>query len=88
MKKKHYVYIVECKYGTYYTGYTGNVEDRVKKHNEGKGAKYLRGRGPVKLVWVETYKDKVSALRKERTIKRLNKEQKQGLVNGGLEDKG
>ena len=80
MNSCHYVYMVECKYGTYYTGYTNDIDQRTKKHNEGKGAKYLRGRAPVKLVWLKKFVDKSSALQHEIEVKKLSKEQKKELV--------
>ena len=52
-RSKYYVYMVECKYGTYYTGWTDDIKKRIETHNNGKGAKYLRGRGPVKLVFIK-----------------------------------
>ncbi len=83
-----YVYIIECKYGTYYTGYTNDLGKRLKEHNEGKrGAKYTRGRGPVKLVWWKAYKELKSALNTERTIKGLTRLQKESLVKGRRLDK-
>ena len=48
---KAYMYVVECADGTLYTGYTTNVEKRIKTHNSGKGAKYTRSRLPVKLIY-------------------------------------
>ena len=51
----HHVYILECADGTYYTGYTTNVERRVEEHNAGTGAKYTRGRTPVEVIHTETY---------------------------------
>jgi putative endonuclease len=83
MKKrtgKHCVYIVECNKGTYYTGYTNNLENRIKLHNDGKGAKYTRGRKPVKLVWYKEYKYSNKALHAERDIKKLTRKQKEELV--------
>lgn len=50
-----YTYMVRCKDGTLYTGYTTNIEFRIKAHNDGKGAKYTRGRLPVTLVYVEFF---------------------------------
>ncbi len=48
---KFWVYIVECSDNTFYTGYTPDIEKRIKLHNAGRGAKYTRDRLPVKLVW-------------------------------------
>jgi len=77
----YYTYIVRCKYGTYYTGITDDVEKRIKVHNSGKGAKYLRGRGPVKLVYQKKYKSKGEALRSEYAIKSMSKKEKENLIN-------
>ncbi len=78
----HYVYIVECAKGTYYTGYTNDLKKRVRLHNKGKGAKYLRGRAPVKLVYSKKYRTLGSALRAEGEIKGFTREQKEKLVTG------
>ncbi len=77
----HYTYMLKCKDGTYYTGYTNDLEKRVKAHNEGKGAKYTKGRGPVELIYYEEYEDKSVAMRREWEIKRLSKMQKEELRN-------
>lgn len=77
-----YCYIVECADGTYYTGWTVNPEKRVTVHNKGRGARYTRTRGPVKLVYVEELPDKKSALKRELAIKRLKREGKMKLMGG------
>jgi len=82
-----YVYILECQKGTYYTGYTNNLEKRLKLHNNGKGAKYLRGKGPLKLVWAKGYKYLRYAMSAEYKIKQLNRRQKESLINGMRLDK-
>ena len=51
METKAYMYVLECADGSLYTGYTTNVEKRLKTHNAGKGAKYTRARLPVKLLY-------------------------------------
>ncbi|MGD0078233.1 MAG: GIY-YIG nuclease family protein [Sedimentisphaerales bacterium] len=79
-RSKYWVYIVQCKDGTYYTGYTKNLENRIALHKSGKGAKYLRGRLPVKLVYTKEYRYYKSALNEERRIKKLKPEQKLKLV--------
>lgn len=77
----HFVYIVECCDGTYYTGYTTNVERRIKEHNHlKKGAKYTRSRRPVQLKYVECYDTKQEACRREYEIKQLSKIKKQLLI--------
>lgn len=76
----NYVYILECADGTLYTGWTNDLERRVRMHNEGKGAKYTRGRRPVQLVYWETCISKSLALKREREVKRLPRAQKLRLT--------
>lgn len=83
---KQYVYILRCKDGTYYTGWTVNLESRLKTHNQGTGlqaAKYTRGRRPVELVYFEEYESKSQALKRERQIKKLTRPQKEKLIDKG-----
>jgi len=72
----HYVYMVCCANGTLYTGYTINVERRIALHNAGKGGRYTRSHRPVSLVATWTFNSKGEALRAERELKRLSREQK------------
>ena len=81
----YFIYIVKCKDETYYTGYTTNIEKRIKAHNEGKGAKYTRGRLPVKLVYWEQYEEKAQALKREYAIKQLTRKQKQQLIRRSID---
>ncbi|MFB6101657.1 MAG: GIY-YIG nuclease family protein [Haloplanus sp.] len=76
----HYVYVVECADGTYYTGYTTDVERRVAEHDAGEGAKYTRGRTPVELVHTEGYDTRSAAMRREHEIKSLSRPQKERLL--------
>ena len=78
----HYAYIVKCSDGTYYTGYTNDLEKRLLAHNAGKGAKYTRNRLPVEIVYFEEYEDKSEAMKREYAIKRLTREQKEKLISG------
>jgi len=82
----HYVYIVECADGTYYTGYTTDVERRVAEHDAGEGAKYTRGRTPVELVHVEEYETRSAAMSREHGIKSLSRRDKERLVDGATRD--
>lgn len=77
---KYYVYIVECSDKTYYTGYTNDINKRVKTHNSGKGAKYTRHRLPVVLVYLEEHENKSSAMKREYAIKQLSRKEKQFLI--------
>jgi len=76
-----YVYILKCKDGTYYTGYTLDIDRRVKEHNLGRASKYTRGRLPVECVYLEHLATISAALQREITIKRLNRASKQDLIN-------
>ena len=76
----NYVYIVECKDHTFYTGWTNHLEKRVQAHNEGKGAKYTKARRPVQLVYFEEYETKQEAMKREYAIKQLSHRQKEALM--------
>jgi len=75
-----FVYIVRCADGTLYTGWTTDVERRVAQHNAGRGARYTRIRRPVALVYHEEAPDRSTAMRREWTIKKLDRERKERLV--------
>jgi len=75
-----YVYIVRCADRTLYTGVAIDVRERVRTHNQGKGAKYTRGRGPVRLVYTERAGVRGAALRRELAIKRMNRVAKLQLI--------
>ena len=79
----YYVYILKCRDNTLYTGYTNNIKDRIQTHNSGKGAKYTRGRLPVELKYFEEFEDKTEALKREREIKKLSREDKVLLIQEG-----
>lgn len=76
---EHYVYVVECADGTYYTGYTTDVDRRIAEHNAGDGAAYTRGRHPVELVHVERYATRSAAMAREHEIKTLRRREKEAL---------
>lgn len=76
----NFVYILRCKDNSLYTGWTNNLENRVKMHNLGLGAKYTRGRGPCILVYFETFDTKIEAQKREYAIKHMSKEQKENLI--------
>jgi len=75
-----YLYILECRDGTLYTGITDDVLRRLEQHNSGKGAKYTRGRGPVTLRYQEVCGSHGDALRREIQIKRLTRQEKLELI--------
>ncbi|WP_027631713.1 GIY-YIG nuclease family protein [Clostridium hydrogeniformans] len=76
-----YVYILECNDKTLYTGWTTNLERRLKVHNEGKGAKYTRARLPVSILYYEEFEEKIEAMKREYAIKKLTREKKIKLIN-------
>ncbi|WP_135827694.1 GIY-YIG nuclease family protein [Halorussus halobius] len=77
----HWVYVVECVDGSFYTGYTTDVERRVREHDRGEGAKYTRGRTPVELVHVEAFDSRSAAMSREYEVKRLTRAGKERLVD-------
>ena len=76
----NYTYIVRCKDGSLYCGWTNNLEKRIESHNAGTGAKYTKTRRPVELVYYETFDTKEEAMRREYAIKRLSRQQKMKLI--------
>ena len=77
----YFVYMVECKDGSFYTGWTMDIETRIVKHNNGKGAKYTRSRHPVVLKYSEVLESKSEAMRREYAIKKMSKEEKTKLIS-------
>lgn len=76
----NYVYILKCSDNTLYTGWTTSLEKRLEAHNSGKGAKYTRGRLPVKIVYYEEFEEKKEAMKREYAIKQLSREGKLKLI--------
>lgn len=76
----NYTYILECKDGSYYTGWTNNLEKRIEEHNSGKGAKYTRAKRPVTLVYFETFQTKEEAMRREYAIKHMSRKEKEKII--------
>ena len=83
----YFVYMVECVDGTYYTGTSNDVAKRVEAHNaRTSGAKYTRGRLPVRLVYVETCADRGMALKREYVIKKMPRARKRALATSHEQD--
>lgn len=74
-----YVYMLRCKDGSLYTGWTNDLQHRLAAHSAGRGAKYTRGRGPLTLVYTEELSDKETALKREAAIKKLTRAEKLAL---------
>lgn len=77
---KNYTYMLLCADGTYYTGWTNQIRKRIRAHNSGKGAKYTKGRGPLKLVYLEISDTKEAAMKREAAIKKLTRREKEALI--------
>lgn len=80
----NYVYILKCADNSLYTGWTNNLDKRIKMHSEGKGAKYTRARLPIELVYFEEYEDKIEAMKREYAIKQLKRQEKLMLIKKPL----
>jgi len=72
--------MIECADGTYYTGSTNNLKKRLTQHNNGRGAKYVRGKGPVKVVYQKAYRYYKRVLQAESALKQLTRKEKEALV--------
>ena len=81
MAAKAFVYIVRCADNTLYTGWTTDVERRVRTHNAGRGAQYTRRRMPVELVYLEPQPSRADAMRREAAIKRWPRKRKLALAH-------
>lgn len=78
---RYWVYMVRASDETYYAGSTNNLDGRLKLHNAGNGAKYLRRKGPVRLVYVRGYRYYKNALRAERYLKTRTRREKEELIH-------
>lgn len=82
---QYFVYLVKCSDGSYYCGYSTDLESRIREHNNSeKGAKYTRSRRPVELVYSEEFDSKSEAMRREFEIKQLTHKEKKGLFSQDL----
>lgn len=77
----HFVYVLECSDGTFYTGYTTDVERRLAEHESGEGARYTRGRTPVELCHVEAFDSRSAAMSREYEIKQLSRDRKAEILD-------
>ena len=77
----NYTYILQCADGSLYTGWTNDLDRRLKAHNAGRGGKYTRSRRPVALVYQEAFETAREAMSREWHIKQLTREEKLRLIN-------
>ena len=81
------VYILECADQTLYTGITNDLDHRINEHENGRGAKYTRGRAPFKLVYTETHSSRSQASKREADIKSLDRTAKLKLASACMRRK-
>ena len=79
-KASHLFYVLECKDGSYYAGYTNDLDKRVRVHNEGKGAKYTRAKRPVRCIYHESFETKREAMQAEYQFKQLTRNAKERYI--------
>ena len=75
-----YVYILLCTDGSFYTGYTKDLNARTKQHESGKGAKYTKSHRPQRIAYVEMLDSRSEAMKREKEIKKLSHQQKFDLA--------
>ena len=76
----NWVYILRCGDGSLYTGWTNDLDKRIKEHKTGRGGKYTRAHAPVELVYCESFDTKTEAMSREWYIKQLTRKQKLALI--------
>ena len=82
MQQTYFFYILKCSDGSYYTGSTTNLENRIKAHNQGEGATHTAKRRPVRLVYHEQFTSFDDAEKRERQIKKWSRAKKEALISG------
>lgn len=80
---EHVFYVLECNDGSFYAGYTNNLEKRVRVHNEGKGARYTRAKLPVRCIYSEQFETKREAMQAEYRFKQLSRALKEQYLERG-----
>lgn len=82
----NYAYLLLCADDSIYAGWTNDLQKRLHAHNEGHGAKYTRGRRPVRLVYAEEFATKEEAQRRECQFKKLRRTERLSLIRAGQDD--
>lgn len=77
-----YVYIARCADESLYIGLTKNLKNRIKTHNQGKGANWIKQHGPAIVVYTETFKTYLEAHHRELQIKKWSRKKKENLIKG------
>jgi putative endonuclease len=78
-----FLYLIECRNGTYYAGITNNVDARYATHAAGRGARYTKANPPLRLLGAKAYPDRSAAARAERAIRQLPRERKLAFLADG-----
>ena len=78
---EYYVYILLCQDGSYYTGYSQDVKNRLKQHMIGKGSRYTRMNKPERIVYMKKFETRSAAMKQEKKIKRLSHKEKTELIS-------
>jgi putative endonuclease len=78
-----YCYLLECGDGTFYTGWTTDLDRRLREHHAGRGSRYTRSRRPLHLVYFEVQPGRSAAMRRERALKALSHARKRSLASSG-----
>ena len=84
----NYTYILKCRDNSLYTGWTNDIDKRLKAHNDGKSEKYNKSRRPVELIYYEKYETKEEAMKREYAIKHMTRRAKEELLRNGRAEKG
>jgi len=79
-----FIYLIRCQNGHLYTGISTDVARRFTEHQRGKGAKYLRGKGPLELVYQQKIGTRSAALKAEATVKKMPKKDKENMIQATL----
>jgi len=86
MQMSWHVYIIACSDNSLYTGITTDVERRLGQHKSGRGAKYFRGRQPMQLIYLESGHSRSTAMKKEASIKKMERSKKCLLISSGTNE--
>jgi len=81
---RYFVYVLRCRNGAYYTGYTRNIERRMRQHMRGIGSRYVRTHKPERIVYTEEFETRSQAMKREREIKQLSRAKKDEMVRAFL----
>ena len=81
--EEYFVYILLCCDGSYYTGYTQDLKNRLKQHMSGNGSRYTRMKKSDRIVYTERFNNRLDAMKREKEIKRLRRCEKSALINRG-----